>query len=116
MANQELVMPDAVFAPNGDMTTQGPLDPCPTCGSRPQESPEGVNSKDEPNWTFPHCWKCGYRPGTNVAFNLGEMQRQFNAFKEWQNANTPTPELMGASAKETMPKRQEAAKPKRANS
>lgn len=73
--------------------TSGPLDPCPYCGARPHEAPEGVHdvhsakkhpgaSVGDPKWNFDHCWKCGYRPGTNVAVSDAAMRRAFEQFKQ----------------------------------
>jgi hypothetical protein len=70
------------------------LDPCPFCDASPHDSPEGIHdvhtvrkyggtSVGDPKWDYPHCWRCGYRPGINEAMSQKEMQRQFTAFQEW---------------------------------
>jgi hypothetical protein len=95
------VKPDIVIAPNGDSTKTTvsawmALDPCPFCDSSPHDSPEGIHDiyssrkldgvePGDPKWDFPHCWKCGYRPGINQATGAKEMQRQFAAFQDWLN-------------------------------
>ena len=95
MSLQERVTPDAIFGPGSDLDDEevgGPLDPCPSCSARPHESPEGIHdvhsvkkypgtSPGDPKWNFDHCWKCGFRPGTNVAMSNAELRRQFLAFK-----------------------------------
>lgn len=87
----EIVYPDMVFSPTGDATKAHPLDPCPGCGSFRADAPEGVHSVHsakknhaevgDPVWNHPHCWKCGYRPGTNVAVSEGVMANMFSQFK-----------------------------------
>lgn len=94
MSLQEIVRPDAIFGPGEDIDDEvtGPLDPCPACSARPHESPEGIHDVHsvrkhpgavvgDPKWNFDHCWKCGFRPGTNVAVSNAELRRQFLAFK-----------------------------------
>jgi hypothetical protein len=61
---REVVKPDMV-------TTKGSPTACPVCGSLPEDAPEGLHDfvsannagaePGSPKWTFPHCWKCGYR-------------------------------------------------------
>ena len=60
------------------------LAPCPSCGSMPHDAPEGVKQDGSPHWTFHHCFRCGHRPGTNVAVDVAKMQAQFQAFLKWQ--------------------------------
>lgn len=60
------------------------LDPCPHCGSTPHEAPEGVKADGKPHWTFPHCWRCGFRPGVNQATDMAQLQHQFEEFKRYQ--------------------------------
>lgn len=70
----------------------GPLDPCPSCNSRPHDAPEGIHDVHsirshpgaqvgDPKWYFGHCWKCGFRPGTNQAVSDVAMRRAFETFK-----------------------------------
>lgn len=91
-AGKEFVKPDLILP--GQLTQENPLDPCPACDSRPHDAPEGIHDVHsvrkhpgaevgDPKWNFPHCWKCGYRPGVNNAVSQSELQRQFAMFKEW---------------------------------
>lgn len=84
---------DLVNAAVADTGSSDPLDPCPFCGHRPHEAPEGVHdvhtvrhhpgaNVGDPKWNFAHCWKCGYRPGTNVAVSDAAMRRAFDQFKQ----------------------------------
>lgn len=86
--------PDAILT--GGANTDEPendwehLDPCPSCDARPHDSPMGVNVKGEPHHVFPHCWKCGYRPGVNSAISSKELRRQFDLFQQMLKDNAPT--------------------------
>lgn len=97
IAHPDLILPGT---PEDD-EVNGPLDPCPSCGSRPHEAPEGVHdvhsvkhhpgaAVDDAKWNFEHCWRCGFRPGHNVAISAGEMRRQFAAFKQWLESQLPS--------------------------
>lgn len=97
----DVAVPDLVIHPNGEeVSTGNPLDPCPACESRPNDAPEGVHDTHSINklksthdlqnlpkpgdakWSFEHCWKCGFRPGTNVAVSTTAMKLAFDKFKE----------------------------------
>ena len=90
---RDVAVPDAIFGPDGAVESENPdgLSPCPFCNARPEEAPEGVHSihsalkngseAGKAVWNHPHCWRCGFRPGTNVAASEAVMRRQFSAFK-----------------------------------
>lgn len=59
------------------------LSPCPSCGAMSHDSPHGTDKFGDPHWIYEHCWKCGFRPGTNVAISQSELTKQFAAFKQW---------------------------------
>jgi hypothetical protein len=94
----EVVRPDVIM-PGEVRDTEHPfqaLDPCPNCDAVPHDSPEGIHDVHSvrrfpgaevghPKWNFPHCWKCGFRPGTNTALSNGDLARQFEAFKAWMD-------------------------------
>ena len=83
----------------------GVLQECPLCGAFADEAPEGVygyhrpvpvNVKNpdgtkkykngDPIWEAQHCFKCGYRPGTNSAVFDEVKARQ--AFNKWYDEQT----------------------------
>lgn len=93
-AQREVYQPDAVYSP-GQTTDAAPsdnhweaLNPCPACGNVQHDAPEGINVQGDPHWNFPHCFKCGFRPGTNTATDQAAMQRQFQQFREWMQNQT----------------------------
>lgn len=83
----QAIRPDAVIGPDNQVSTDDPawkaLDPCPVCGYRPHDAPEGTHFSGDPHYVFEHCWKCGYRPALNNAVSRDEMQRQFERFQEF---------------------------------
>ena len=82
----DLVRPDAIYNREGEEFNA--LDPCPACDSRPHDAPEGVRSDGKPHWSFEHCWKCGYRPGTNVAVSQSQMRKQWEDFQAFLQEKT----------------------------
>ena len=108
----DLAVPDLVLSPSGEEvdTDNNPLDPCPSCGQRPHDAPEGVHDAHsahkwgskigEPRWNYEHCWKCGFRPGVNQAVSLSELRKQFEAFKAFQHANSRETQTGALSADE----------------
>jgi hypothetical protein len=109
----QVAYPDAIFTPSGrvDVENDNGLDPCPFCNSVPEDAPESVHSIHSARkngseagkavWNHPHCWKCGYRPGTNMATSEAQLRREFAAWKEWQNRQseeTQRPALTQAQA------------------
>ncbi len=113
------VKPDLVIGPNGDVPQRRAfesLSPCPFCDAMADESPEGIHdvhtirkfrgaNVGDPKWDFPHCWRCGYRPGINQAVSAKEMQRQFTAFQDWVASEqgkvfAGQPSIEGASSKQ----------------
>lgn len=65
------------------------LDPCPLCGARPHDAPEGVNPVGEPHFVFPHCFKCGYRPGrADQPVPTDALRQQFEAFQRFMAQTT----------------------------
>jgi hypothetical protein len=87
----ELVKPE-VLGPDGEtITDDNPLDPCPHCNAVPGDAPEGIHSEHTARkhhavvgsavWNFEHCWRCGYRPGINVAVSNEQMRVAFDRFK-----------------------------------
>jgi hypothetical protein len=80
-----VVSPDALLV-NGSSV---PFGPCPSCGATPHEAPEGVSLSGDPHWTFPHCFKCGFRQGHNVAVDIKILQDEFEAFQAFRAANYP---------------------------
>lgn len=103
---ENIARPDLILGP-GESYSGNPLDPCPSCGSVPHDAPEGIHDavslrkyphiageaedgtkaeakvSGSPKWDFLHCWKCGFRPGTNVAISQGALRGQFEAFKKF---------------------------------
>lgn len=83
---------DAVFGPDGrEQANDNPLDPCPVCDASPVDSPEGTHDHvsarkhgvvyDTAKWVYDHCWRCGFRPGTNVnRKSLAQMRAEFERF------------------------------------
>jgi hypothetical protein len=69
----EIVIPE-IISPSGP--TPDPLAPCPLCNSYRAHGPEKTA------WIHDHCWKCGFRPGTNQAISTSEMRRQYELFKQ----------------------------------
>lgn len=65
------------------------LSPCPKCGSAAHDSPYGTDKFGDPHWVYEHCWKCGHRPGVNVAVSQDELARQFAAFQQFIADSTP---------------------------
>jgi hypothetical protein len=62
------------------------LDPCPVCGSRPHDAPEGTHLvTGDPHWTFPHCFKCGYRVGAAAPLDVSTQFAQFQRWMQKQN-------------------------------
>jgi len=94
---KDIAYPDLVLSPGDEVVNNpGGLDPCPACDSRPHEAPEGVHdfhsaakhpgaNAGDPKWNFPHCWKCGFRPGTNVAVSQARLASEFAAFARWRD-------------------------------
>lgn len=86
----------------------GVLQECPLCGAFADEAPEGVygyhrpvpvNAKNpdgtkkykygDPIWEAQHCFKCGYRPGTNSAvFDEVKARQAFNKWYDEQTADS----------------------------
>jgi hypothetical protein len=86
MSETTLVRPDLVLTGGESFEPDQPwqaLDPCPYCGSHQHDAPEGVNPDGTPRWNFPHCFKCGFRPGVNVAVDQAQMARAFAAFQKY---------------------------------
>ena len=96
VATRDVVTPDLILGPDdeelGDATG---LNPCPSCDSYQADAPEGVHDfasarkhpgskAGDARWNFPHCFKCGYRPGTNTAISQKVMSREFAAFQAWR--------------------------------
>src|SRR6185312_6471077 len=92
MSNMEVVTPDAISTSGGrTLDSHEPwtlLNPCPNCGARPHDAPESTHADGTPRWNFPHCWKCGHRPGTNMAFDVDAMKREFEEFRAYREAQT----------------------------
>lgn len=93
-AQREAIQPDAVYSP-GQTSDAAPsekhweaLNPCPLCGAVQHDAPEGINLQGDPHWNFPHCHKCGFRPGMNTAVDQATMQAQFRQFQEWMQSQT----------------------------
>jgi hypothetical protein len=88
----EIVKPDLIISGDGDQVEPNPLDPCPACNAVPKDAPEGIHSEHTARkhgavvgsavWNFEHCWKCGYRPGINVAVSNDQMRVAFDRFKQ----------------------------------
>lgn len=83
----DLVVPDAILSggTNLDVATEPwqMLDPCPVCGYHQHDSPQGVNPDGTPRHNFPHCFKCGFRPGINQAVDAQRMADAFEQFKKF---------------------------------
>lgn len=102
---------DAVFGPDGtEQANDNPLDPCPVCDARPEDSPEGVHDQtsarkhgvafDTAKWVFDHCWRCGHRPGTNVnRKSVAQMRSEFERFmSSYQDEFSKLSEARGIAA------------------
>lgn len=91
----ELVVPDAISTGSGQTVSNAEpytyLDPCPTCNARPHDAPDGCHADGKPRWNFPHCWRCGHRPGVNNATPLSTLQRDFDEFRKWQSEQHALP-------------------------
>lgn len=83
MTDLTLIRPDLVLTSGGGLPIGDALNPCPSCGSFQSEAPEGVHADGTPRWVFQHCFKCGFRPGTNIAVDQAQMARAFAAFQKY---------------------------------
>lgn len=92
------------------------LDPCPNCGKRPHDAPEGCDRDGNPHYTFPSCFACGFRPAYDEPSRQVDRQ-QYEQFQKWYNeqealkhpsVNYPAPE---PSVSEPAPGTSEPAPP-----
>lgn len=93
MSTIESVVPDQVIMGDGSTVSTDPFaDGCPMCGSIRHDAPEGVhdvhsvrkhpgNSVGDPRWDHEHCWKCGFRPGVNVAVSQAALHDAYERLK-----------------------------------
>lgn len=105
--NAGSVVPDEVIAAGTSVGSDGigNVQECAACGASADQAPEGVygyhrpvpvNVKNadgskkykagDPIWEAQHCFKCGYRPGTNSAVFDEIKARQ--AFEKWYAERT----------------------------
>lgn len=85
-----IVVPDAILTGgilDGVTEPWQSLDPCPACGKTQHQAPEGTNPDGTPRWNFPHCYACGFRPGTNSAIDQERMKTAFELFKKYVQDN-----------------------------
>jgi hypothetical protein len=95
LAFMDVAVPSHVYGPDEELLNDPTgLNPCPHCDSYQADAPEGIHDvhsarkypgakSGDPKWNFSHCFKCGFRPGTNVAVSQRVMTRQFEAFQSW---------------------------------
>jgi hypothetical protein len=96
----EVVTPDLILSPDADYVPASPLDPCEFCGTRPHDAPEGIHSTHSAHkngakagdavWNHPHCWRCGYRPGSNVAVSEVQFRRMYDRLLNEVRNNQPS--------------------------
>jgi len=84
LSGPQPVRPDAILTGTGpEVKPSDALNPCPFCGHFQHQAPEGVDNTGAPQWQNEHCFKCGFRPGTNVAVDQARMQQAFQAFQKY---------------------------------
>lgn len=93
MTTMEKVAPDQVILGSGSDVPSDPFaDGCPMCGSLRHQAPEGVHdvhtvakhpglSVGDAKWQAEHCWKCGFRPGVNVAVSQAALHDAYERLK-----------------------------------
>lgn len=87
------IKPDAVFGPDdteGQQVTElwQMLDPCPYCGAKQHDAPEGTNRNGDPHFNFPHCFKCGFRPTVDSGVGPDQQRKMYEQFQEWLSNQT----------------------------
>lgn len=101
MSVVDIATPDLVIGPDGGETKEyDPLNPCEYCGAHRHEAPEGIHSvhsahkngaaPGDPVWNHPHCWRCGFRPGSNVAVSETQFRRMYDKLLAEVRANQPS--------------------------
>lgn len=96
MAFRDVAVPDLILGPDEQaLSDPTGLNPCPSCDSYQADAPEGIHDHHtarkfpgvkpgDPKWNYPHCFKCGYRPGTNFATSRAQLAREFAEFQNWR--------------------------------